>query len=265
MRKSLPVVAAEALLVLLAFLPAAASAPPHPAAVPQLPQLPQSRHSRQSPRVPAESCPRGHVALTFDDGPSPTTLAILGALRHGRQAHATFFTIGAQEQRHPELVRAVARAGHEIGDHTYSHPYLDELSATAAAREILGTQQIHEQLTGVRERLFRPPYGRTSPAIRAVAGSLGMTEVLWTIDAKDYLPTTTVRDIVTRALSAHDGDIVLLHDAGYTTTVAAVPAILEGLARRGLCPGRVVPTRWPVTAWPGMRFSATAAAWSKTG
>jgi peptidoglycan/xylan/chitin deacetylase (PgdA/CDA1 family) len=213
------------------------------------------------PTAARPACPHGYVALTFDDGPSTTTDAILNALHDNGGARATFFNIGAQEQLHPDLVREEQAAGQRAGDHTYSHPFLDELSATDAANEILGTQQIHEQITGVRERLFRPPYGRTTPAIREAARSMGMTEVLWTIDTQDYAAGTTTEDILASALSAHDGDIVLMHDAGYATTVAALPAILRGLVQRGLCPGRVVPTHHPVTAWPGMQFYATAARW----
>jgi peptidoglycan/xylan/chitin deacetylase (PgdA/CDA1 family) len=87
-----------------------------------------------------------------------------------------------------------------------------------------------------------------------------MTETLWTVDTRDYAGASTT-DIVATALTARNGDIVLMHDAGYATTVAAIPAIISGLADRGLCAGRVVPTSRPVTAWPGMTFYATAAHW----
>jgi endo-1,4-beta-xylanase len=210
---------------------------------------------------PIRECANGYVALTFDDGPSSTTEAILRVLREHGLARATFFNIGAQEQLAPGLVMAEQRERQAAGDHTYSHPYLDELAPDDAFDEILGTQQIHRAITGVREALFRPPYGRTSAQIRAAAASLGMTEVLWTIDTQDYETDTTTADIVRAAAAAHDGDIVLLHDDGYAKTVAALPAILDGLARRGLCPGRVAPTARPVTAWPGTEFYAAATRW----
>lgn len=210
--------------------------------------------------LPPRPCRSGYVALTFDDGPSTTTAAILGQLAATGQVRATFFNIGAQEQLHPDLVSAEQAAGQWAGDHTYSHPFLDELTAAQAADEILGTQQIHEQITGVREALFRPPYGRTTPAIRAAAQSMGMLEVLWTVDTKDYAGATA-DEITATALTARNGDIVLMHDAGYDTTVAALPAVIQGLADRGLCAGRIVPSTQAVTAWPGMQFYAKAARW----
>lgn len=205
-------------------------------------------------------CSRGYVALTFDDGPSTTTAPILSALRHSGGVRATFFNVGAHEQEQPELVSAEQAAGHWAGDHTYSHPFLDELPAADAYDEILGTQQIHQQITGVRERLFRPPYGRTSEAIRAAAKSMGMTEVLWTVDTRDYAGAST-EEIVEAALTARGGDIILMHDAGYGTTVSALPRIIDGLAVRGLCAGRIVGTTRPVEAWPGTVFYAKAARW----
>lgn len=217
-------------------------------------------HAETSPAPPPRACDHGYVALTFDDGPSATTTAILQALHDNGLTRATFFNIGAQEQLHPALVMAEQAAGDWPGDHTHSHPFLDELTTSQAAGELLGTQQIHEQITGVRESLFRPPFGRTTPEIRALARSMGMTEVLWTIDTQDYAGATTAQ-IVAAALAAHRGDIILMHDAGYATTVAAVPPIIRGLADRGICAGRVVPTRHPVTAWAGTTFFASAARW----
>lgn len=212
------------------------------------------------PASAAEACRNGYVALTFDDGPSTTTASILDALRSAGGARATFFNVGAHELELQDLVVAEATAGQWVGDHTYSHPFLDQMSSEAAYNEILGTQQIHQQLTGATETLFRPPFGRTNAAIRAQAKSLGMTEALWTIDTHDYDGRSTAQ-IVAAAGGARNGDIVLMHDAGYQTTVAAVPAIVDGLASRGLCAGKVVPTRYPVTAWPGTTFYARAAHW----
>jgi peptidoglycan/xylan/chitin deacetylase (PgdA/CDA1 family) len=217
--------------------------------------------SSAEPWAVERGCPQGHVALTFDDGPSPTTGAILAVLSEHGRARATFFNIGAKEQRSPELVRAEQDAWQAVGDHTYSHPYLDQLPLEAAYDEILGTQQIHRQITGNSETLFRPPFGRTTPAIRAAAASLGLTEVLWTVDTRDYDSSTSTREVVHTALSARNGDIVLMHDDGYPRTVAALPAILDGLAARGLCPGRVAPSRRSVTAWPGTQFHAEAVRW----
>lgn len=173
------------------------------------------------------------VALTFDDGPYPsTTPALLAALDGVR---ATFFLWGEHAAAHPELVRAIAAAGHVLGNHTWTHPHLTGVSADARDQEVRRTQDLLVSLTGVRPVLFRPPYGDTDPSVAQTAAAHGLTEVLWTVDTRDWAGATT-DEIVAAADGAEPGGVVLLHE-GRPATVAAVPRILAALAARGLRPG----------------------------
>jgi peptidoglycan/xylan/chitin deacetylase (PgdA/CDA1 family) len=177
------------------------------------------------------------VALTFDDGPWPGTteriLAVLGRLR----APATFFVVGRQVERYPELVRRELAAGMTLGTHSYSHPLsFDRLPADRLRDEITRGRRSLDRL-GVRPVGFRPPGGAASRTVVATAESFGHRTVLWTVDADDWRPGVTSDQIVARVLGAvRPGAIVLLHDGGgdRSATLAALPAIIDGLRRLGL-------------------------------
>ncbi|HZD02371.1 MAG TPA: polysaccharide deacetylase family protein [Actinomycetes bacterium] len=176
------------------------------------------------------------VALTFDDGPWPGTtervLAVLARLR----APATFFVVGRQVERHPALVRGELTAGMAVGTHSYSHPQpFGRLPAARIRDEIARGRRTLDRL-GVRPVGFRPPGGAASPAAVAAARSLGYRTVLWDVDPDDWQPGVTPDQIVARVLSAaRPGAVVLLHDGGgdRSATVAALPAIIDGLRRLG--------------------------------
>jgi peptidoglycan/xylan/chitin deacetylase (PgdA/CDA1 family) len=181
----------------------------------------------------------GYVGLTYDDGPhAGTTMPLLDALRAGG-ALATFFIWGAHADDHPDLLRAIASAGMWIGNHTYTHPYLTRLAEQAVVEEIARTQRTIQAITGQAPTLFRPPYGDTDDGVRAQADRLGLSEVLWTVDSRDWDGARTA-DIVEAAASLRDGDIILMHDLGHRATVDAVEPVLAGLSARGLRPGRIV-------------------------
>jgi peptidoglycan/xylan/chitin deacetylase (PgdA/CDA1 family) len=189
----------------------------------------------------AGNCANGYVALTYDDGPNPTsTTALLNALRAGG-ATATFFIWGAHAQQYPDLLRAEQSAGMSIGNHTYTHPHLTQIGEPAAYNEIARTQQTIQQITGSTPTLFRPPYGETNAQVHADEARLGLTEVLWTVDSQDWNGASTAQ-IVQAAATLRPGGIILMHDGGYQTTINAVPQILSGLTARGLCPGRIAYT-----------------------
>lgn len=188
----------------------------------------------------------GYVALTFDDGPHPdTTVPLLAALRAGG-AVATFFIRGEQAARHRDLLRAVRADGHGIANHSYTHPHLTEVDDATVVREIDSTQAVIREITGQTPTLFRPPYGDTDARVRGHVARFGLTEVLWTVDTRDWAGTST-DEIVEAVSTVQPGGVVLMHDYGYRATVAAVPRILRELARRGLCPGRML-TGQPLVA-----------------
>jgi peptidoglycan/xylan/chitin deacetylase (PgdA/CDA1 family) len=180
---------------------------------------------------------RRMVALTFDDGPSAFTSAVLARLQRVG-AHATFFVVGRAVRARPATVAATVAAGQELGDHTYSHGDMRREQRRVRADELLATLALVRQATHGRGApvLFRPPYGSTSIPINEQARALGLLPVVWTVDTRDWAGLSTAQ-IVQRALAgARPGAIILLHDGGgdRSRTVAALPAILHGLRRRRL-------------------------------
>jgi peptidoglycan/xylan/chitin deacetylase (PgdA/CDA1 family) len=181
------------------------------------------------------------VALTFDDGPSvPYTGQVLDILRRNH-VHATFFLCGANAERYPDLVRRIKAEGHEIGNHTYSHPYLYLMDREKIAAEIDRTQETLQKISGERPRLFRPPFGVRWFTLWSLLRERGLTMVLRSVrgyDGRlgaDGIAKTTLDQLA-------PGAIILLHD-GFEThepaevdrsaTVRALPAIISGAQRAG--------------------------------
>lgn len=184
------------------------------------------------------NCPNGYVGLTYDDGPNPaSTQALLTALRAGG-AKATFFVWGQHAEQYPDLLRAEQAAGMWIANHTATHPHLTQIGEPAAYNEIATAQNTIRRITGQAPTLFRPPYGETNAQVKSDEARLGLTEVLWNVDSRDWNGAST-QQIVQAAATMRAGSIILMHDGGYQSTVSAVPQILGGLAARGLCPGRI--------------------------
>jgi peptidoglycan/xylan/chitin deacetylase (PgdA/CDA1 family) len=177
------------------------------------------------------------VALTFDDGPGPYTLELVATLNR-LHVKATFFSIGEMERYFSAGTAAEARSGDAIGDHTETHPPLATLSEAAQYQQLSEAAARLEVAGAPRVRLFRPPYGSFNSTTFKVAKRLGLLMVLWSTDTSDYtLPGASA--IVERALAgAHPGAIILMHDGGgnRSETIAALPAIVAGLRRKGLVP-----------------------------
>jgi peptidoglycan/xylan/chitin deacetylase (PgdA/CDA1 family) len=161
-----------------------------------------------------------------------------------RQAPATFFVVGRQVERYPELVHREVAAGMAIGSHSYRHPQpFDRLPVARIRDEITQGRRTLVPL-GIYPVGFRPPGGAASPAVTAAAQELGDRTVLWSVDPADWQPGVASDQLVQRVLAAaRPGAIVLLHDGGgnRSATVAALPAIIDGLRRLGLTL-TVVPT-----------------------
>ena len=181
---------------------------------------------------------RGHeLALTFDDGPGPYTQQLVGVLNR-LHVHATFFAIGEEERYFSAGTSLALRSGDVVGDHTETHPMMASLSAHDQREELAEQIARIELLGGPPPRLFRPPYGSFNATTFHLLHRLHLLMVLWSTDTSDYtLPG--VPAIVHSALAgAHPGAIVLMHDAGgdRSETIAALPAIVKGLRRKGLEP-----------------------------
>ncbi|MGH8501403.1 MAG: polysaccharide deacetylase family protein [Gammaproteobacteria bacterium] len=151
--------------------------------------------------------------LTFDDGPHPQyTPRVLDVLA-AAGARATFFMVGTAARRHAALTRRVRAAGHEIGNHTWSHPRPGLLRTADGRNEVEAGAQALADITGERPLYFRPPYGRLRRGMTEAAATQGETVVLWSLSGKDWGPLGRARWIATRLARAGSGDIVLLHDA----------------------------------------------------
>lgn len=198
---------------------------------------------RVDPRaVPAVPTDAPFVALTFDDGPdpayTPTVLDILDRF----EVRATFFMIGRAAAAHPDLVRAVLRAGHEIGNHTQDHLWLDSLSVPKVRDQVEGGRATLSGLGVTANGLFRPPRGLTSPTVATVTATLRERSYFWgsclEANVAHRSPLTGAANTASRV---HAGAIVLAHDGGHldgpnpqsidrTRSVEALPALI-GLTR----------------------------------
>jgi peptidoglycan-N-acetylglucosamine deacetylase len=177
------------------------------------------------------------VALTFDDGPGPYTERLVGVL-NGLHVQATFFAIGEEERYFSGGTLLELRSGDVVGDHTETHPMMASLSRHDQHEELFEQLARIELLGGPRPRLFRPPYGSFNATTFKELHALRLLMVLWSTDTRDYT-MPGVQAIIQSALAgAHPGAIILMHDAGGNReqTIAALPAIIAGLRRRGLHP-----------------------------
>ena len=174
---------------------------------------------------------RREVALTFDDGPGPYTRLVLAKLRK-HHLSATFFVVA----RNITLVKGATREERllgAVGDHTFTHPLLTTLPLEAARREIAGAKRAIERSSGAPVFLFRPPYGARDAAIDGLVGSLGLLEVLWTVDSRDSLGASYAQIEHNVIAGLHPGAIILMHE-NRGQTVRALLGIFAALARRRL-------------------------------
>ena len=176
------------------------------------------------------------IALTFDDGPNdPHTLRLLDVLAQ-HKAKATFFLIGKYVRQRPEIVRAIAAAGHDLGNHTYSHPNLIFSSRARLHQELADCNQALEDALGAKVSLFRPPFGGRRPGVLSTARNLGLKPVMWSVTGYDWNAKSadSILGKVAPRLKSRRAEIVLLHDGGHLAfgadrshTVEATRRLLE--------------------------------------
>ncbi|WP_377477039.1 MAG: polysaccharide deacetylase family protein [Microcoleus anatoxicus] len=173
------------------------------------------------------------IALTFDDGPWPTTTVQILDILKQNNIKGTFFWVGRYLQVYPELGKKVAQAGHAIGNHTWNHQYI-KYNEEGAASEIDRTTSLIEELTGIRTYMFRPPGGILNNGLAAYAQKKNYTVVMWSADSLDWhTATQSLMENVMR--QANSGGIVLMHDGGgnRSRTVEALPNIIAKLKKEG--------------------------------
>ncbi|HEV2398509.1 MAG TPA: polysaccharide deacetylase family protein [Candidatus Sulfotelmatobacter sp.] len=155
------------------------------------------------------------LALTYDDGPNdPHTLRLLDVLAK-HDARATFFLIGRYVNERPDIVREIVRAGHVIGNHTFTHPLLTFKSAGDVRRELKECRSALQDAVGEHSNLFRPPFGGRRPAVLRIARELGLEPVMWNVTGYDWNapPAAAIEAKVARQIRG--GDVILLHDGGH--------------------------------------------------
>lgn len=176
------------------------------------------------------------VALTYDDGPSPYTNQLLDILDR-YQVKATFFEIGRNIEKHPEMVPMIVARGHELANHSYSHTDMMFKPREFLLSEIEKTDKLLQE-SGVKQDSisFRPPFGRRCVVLSYLLSQMQKKLIMWDVDPQDYDNTLTAEDIANRVIdNVRSGSIVLMHDSGgdRSKTLAATQAIVKTLQSKG--------------------------------
>ncbi|WP_394214845.1 polysaccharide deacetylase family protein [Brachybacterium vulturis] len=200
----------------------AASLEPAPGAVPDAPAAPEP---------PGDCTGERCLALTFDDGPSPETTPRLLDILAEHQVRATFFVLGSQARAFPEILARQIAEGHEVANHSWSHPDLTSLSEDALREEVVRTNEAIEEVTGSSPTLLRPPYGATGPTVARVAADLEMVQAMWDVDTRDWEHHDPARTLAAVG-DASAGSMILMHDI-HATTVDAVEDVIMALRGEG--------------------------------
>jgi peptidoglycan/xylan/chitin deacetylase (PgdA/CDA1 family) len=161
--------------------------------------------------------PRGsrQLALTYDDGPNdPHTFRLLEVLTK-HQVYATFFLIGNYVKQRPDLARELVKAGHVVGNHTFTHPLLTFKRADEVRQELSTCRSALEDAIGQPSNLFRPPFGGRRPGVLRTVRDLGLTPIMWNVTGYDWdtPPSAVIEQKVSRQIRG--GDVILLHDGGH--------------------------------------------------
>lgn len=174
-----------------------------------------------------------YVALTFDDGPhGARSVDLLNILRK-LAVPATFFLVGMEAERYPEIVQRMVLDGHEVGNHTFHHYRLPRIPLEEVGPELVLTRDLIQSIIGAKTRLFRPPGGEYNASIQRVIERNSLVNVLWSDDPADYVLGRTAAEIEHYVLrDITPGGIVLLHD-GVLATYTALPRIVAKIRARG--------------------------------
>ncbi|GAB3158335.1 hypothetical protein GCM10027059_02900 [Myceligenerans halotolerans] len=171
------------------------------------------------------------VALTFDDGPVADTRRLLRILER-KEAPATFFLLGDNVAKRPEIARAVADGGHLVANHSWDHPQLTTLDDAAVRDQLRRTQDAIAEATGSTPFLVRPPYGDVDGRVRSFATRTGLDTVLWSLDTEDWRTRDAAETRRRVRAQVEPGSNILMHDI-HPSTVDAVPEIVDDLREEG--------------------------------
>ncbi|MFC7583325.1 polysaccharide deacetylase family protein [Nonomuraea antimicrobica] len=192
---------------------------------------PAPAFAQQEKKEPVDCTQVKCIALTFDDGPGKYAGTLLDTLKK-YDAKATFFLEGQYVKSRPAYVKRMAAEGHELGNHSYSHPDFTKIEAGAVKNEIQKTQDAVKKAAGVEPKLLRPPYGMADLATSDVAAEFGMPMILWTAGSQDW-SSKNVEAIQKQTLAvAKPNGIILMHD-WVKQTVDGMPALIKTLKNKG--------------------------------
>lgn len=188
---------------------------------------------------------RPWVAITFDDGPSPKYTPRILEILEAHNVPATFFMVGAHVEAYPEIAAAVVAAGHEVGNHTYTHINVPTASTQRLYEELVSTSSIIYEKTGVYPAYARPPRGLYDGRFGRISALLGQKIVLWNRSSYDWQGPRISKETIVRRIvdNVKPGDILLFHDSGALlgreggdreATVQALEAIIQGVRAKGL-------------------------------
>jgi len=173
------------------------------------------------------------LAMTFDDGPHPVNTPRLLDILKAHDVKATFFVVGTNVRRYPQIVRRMVSEGHEIGNHTVNHGDLTKMSPAAVEKELGTAHNSIVDATGIAPRLMRPPYGAITSSQKSwIKQKFGYPSILWSVDPEDWKkPGVSV--VTSRLINgARPGGILLAHDI-HKPTIDAIPAVLKRLRQKG--------------------------------
>jgi len=181
----------------------------------------------------------GYVGITFDDGPGANSTTLVNLLKQNNLTPVTWFVQGNYVASNTNLISTLLSVG-DIQNHSYTHPHLINLSYQQIYDELNRTNQAIQSAGAPKPTIFRPPYGETNANVNQAAQNLGLRVVTWNVDSQDWNGASAAA-IANAANQLQNGQVILMHDANYNNTNAAIPQIAANLRAKGLCPGRIDP------------------------
>ncbi|MFC3114761.1 glycoside hydrolase family 11 protein [Cellvibrio fontiphilus] len=204
----------------------------------------------------------GYVGITFDDGPGSNTATLVNLLKQNNLTPVTWFVQGNYVAANPQLMAQLLSVG-EVQNHSYTHPQLTNLGYQQIYDELNRTNQAIQNAGAPKPTLFRPPYGGVNSNINQAAQALGLRVITWDVDSQDWNGASAAA-IANAANQLQNGQVILMHDASYNNTNAAIAQIAANLRAKGLCPGRINPATGRAVAPAAAPASSAPAAASSS-
>jgi peptidoglycan/xylan/chitin deacetylase (PgdA/CDA1 family) len=182
---------------------------------------------------------KGYVGITFDDGPTSNTGALITQLKQNKLTPVTWFNWGAHVTSNPSMIPQEMVIG-VVQNHSYTHPHMAGYTVAQVNSELSQTNQAIQAAGAPKPTVFRPPYGESSTNVQQAAQALGLRVVTWDVDSQDWNGASTAA-IVNANNQLQNGQVILMHD-GYINTNNAIAQIAVNLKAKGLCPGKIDPS-----------------------